>query len=338
MLSEKHPTLIIAEAGVNHNGDMDLAFKLIDIAVDAGVDVVKFQTFQSELLVTENAKKAEYQINSNLTHESQFEMLKKLEISKEDHLKLIEHCNRSSIEFLSTAFDLESLEFLKTLNLQRIKIPSGEITNLPYLEQVAKIGLPTILSTGMAKLGEIEAAVDILISNGMERKSLTILHCNTEYPTPFQDVNLRAMVSIAQSFGVDVGYSDHTDGIEVAIAAVSLGAKVIEKHFTIDKNLPGPDHKASLDPVELKKMVRSIRNIEQALGNGIKEPSESEKKNISVARKSLVAAKTIEEGEIFSKTNLTSKRPGFGISPMFYYELLGKVSKRKFLKDELIEL
>ncbi|TGL99204.1 N-acetylneuraminate synthase [Leptospira jelokensis] len=338
MLTENDSTLIIAEAGVNHNGDLDLAYRLIDIAVEAGVDVVKFQTFRSELLVTENAKKAEYQINSNANQESQYEMLRKLEISKEDHFRLIEHCKKAGIEFLSTAFDLESLEFLKSLNLKRVKIPSGEITNLPYLEQVAKIGLPIILSTGMAKLGEIEAAVHALIENGARRNLLTVLHCNTEYPTPFQDVNLRAMVSIAHSFGVEIGYSDHTDGIEVAIAAVSLGAKVIEKHFTIDKSLPGPDHKASLDPVELKKMVRAIRNIEQALGNGIKEPSESEKKNVSVTRKSLVAATPIEAGETFTKSNLTAKRPGFGISPMLYYDVLGKVSKRKFQKDELIEL
>lgn len=331
-------TLIIAEAGVNHNGDLDLAHKLIDIAFESGVDVVKFQTFQSELLVTETAKKAEYQTSSSLENESQYEMLKKLEISKEDHVELIAHCQRVGIEFLSTAFDMESLEFLKSLNLKRVKIPSGEITNLPYLEEIAKFGLPVILSTGMAKLGEIEDAVNVLLTNGLDRRDLTILHCNTEYPTPFIDVNLRAMVSISASFGIDAGYSDHTEGIEVAVAAVSLGAKVIEKHFTLDKNLPGPDHKASLDPVELKKMVSSIRNIEQALGNGIKEPSPSEKKNISVARKSLVAAKIIEEGEVFSHLNLTVKRPGIGISPMLYYNVIGKISKRKFSKDELIEL
>lgn len=331
-------TLIIAEAGVNHNGDLELAHRLIDIAVDSGVDIVKFQTFSSELLVTETAKKADYQLNSNKQNESQFEMLKKLEISKEDHFKLIEHCNKSGIEFLTTAFDMESLYFLKSLNLKRVKIPSGEITNLPYLEELGSMGLPVILSTGMAKLGEIETAVEVLMRSGLDRKNLTILHCNTEYPTPFDDVNLRAMISISNAFGVDVGYSDHTDGIEVAIAAVSLGAKVIEKHFTIDKNLPGPDHKASLAPEELKQMVRSIRNIEKALGNGIKEPTASEKKNISIARKSLVATKTIESGEVFSNLNLGVKRPGLGLSPMLYYDVLGKVSKRKFEKDELIEL
>lgn len=334
----KNQTLIIAEAGVNHNGDLRLAHELIDIACEAGVDIVKFQTFTASALVTESAKKAEYQTASTDPEESQYSMLKKLELSPQAHKELIDHCKFKNIEFLSTAFDLESLEFLTTLNLNRFKIPSGEITNLPYLEAIGKLGKPVILSTGMAKLAEIEEAILVLENNGLEREFLTVLHCNTEYPTPFSDVNLLAMQSIKNAFKVSVGYSDHTSGIDISLAAVALGATVIEKHFTIDKNLPGPDHKASLDPAELKKLVIGIRNIEQSLGDGIKRPTFSESKNIAIARKSIIANCSIKEGDIFSKENLTTKRPGTGISPMRLNEIIGKKAKRDFQKDELIEL
>ncbi|TGM80983.1 N-acetylneuraminate synthase [Leptospira bouyouniensis] len=331
-------TLIIAEAGVNHNGDLKLAHQLIDVAFEAGVDIVKFQTFQAEALVTESAKKAEYQAASTDPEESQYSMLKKLEISPAAHIELIEHCHDRNIEFLSTAFDLKSLDFLATLDLKRFKIPSGEITNLPYLESIGKLGKPVILSTGMANLGEIEEAILVLERSGLSREQLTVLHCTTEYPTPFSDVNLCAMQSIKNAFGVSVGYSDHTQGIEISLAAVALGATIIEKHFTLDKNLPGPDHKASLDPKELKELVTGIRNIEIALGDGIKRPTPSEFKNIPIARKSIIATRFIEKGEVFSKDNLTTKRPGSGISPMRLNELIGKKANRDFQKDELIEL
>ncbi|TGL10773.1 N-acetylneuraminate synthase [Leptospira meyeri] len=334
----RNKTLIIAEAGVNHNGDLELAHELIDIACEAGVDVVKFQTFTAESLVTESAKKAEYQSASTDPKESQYSMLKKLELSSSAHWELIDHCRSKGIEFLSTAFDLESLDFLTKLDLKRYKIPSGEITNLPYLDEIGRLGKPVILSTGMARLGEIEEAIQILERNGLSRDLLTVLHCNTEYPTPISDVNLLAMLSLKATFGVSVGYSDHTSGIDIALAAVALGAEVIEKHFTIDKNLPGPDHKASLNPLELKMMVRGIRNIEQALGDGVKRPSPSEVKNIPIARKSIVAKSPIKHGEFFSTLNLTTKRPGNGISPMRIEEVIGKKAKRDFQKDELIEL
>ncbi|PJZ86314.1 N-acetylneuraminate synthase [Leptospira harrisiae] len=331
-------TLVIAEAGVNHNGDLKLAHKLIDIASEAGVDVVKFQTFTAASLVTESAVKADYQSASTDPNESQFSMLKKLEISPSSHWELIEHCRAKDIEFLSTAFDLESLDFLSQLDLKRYKIPSGEITNLPYLEAIGRLGKPIILSTGMSTLGEIEDAIRTIERSGLSRNLLTVLHCNTEYPTPVTDVNLLAMSSLKAAFGVSVGYSDHTSGIEIALAAVALGATVIEKHFTIDKNLPGPDHKASLDPRELKIMVDGIRNIEQALGDGVKRPTVSEIKNIPIARKSIVAKSPIKLGEFLSKSNLTTKRPGTGISPMRLEEVIGRKAKRDFQKDELIEI
>ncbi|EQA53835.1 N-acetylneuraminate synthase [Leptospira kmetyi] len=331
-------TLIIAEAGVNHNGDMDLALKLIDAASEAGADIVKFQTFEAERLATRSAKKADYQTATTGSEESQFEMLKKLELSKKDHEILIRRCKEKKIEFLSTAFDPQSLIFLEGLNLSRYKIPSGEITNLPYVRKIGTLGKPVILSSGMSTLGEIESAISVLEKAGTKRENITVLHCNTEYPTPFSDVNLLAMRSIAESFKVQVGYSDHTAGIEVSIAAVALGASVIEKHFTLDRSLPGPDHKASLEPEELKTMIRSIRNIEQSLGDGIKRPSQSEAKNISIARKSLVAANPIRSGEIFSYENLTAKRPGNGISPMRLDEIVGLKAKRDFSEDELIDL
>ncbi|EMO27137.1 N-acetylneuraminate synthase [Leptospira interrogans serovar Bataviae str. HAI135] len=332
-------TLIIAEAGVNHNGDLELARKLIDVAANAGADIVKFQTFKSERLVTKSAKKADYQnTTTDNAAESQYEMLKKLELSKENHEKLIQHCKQTGIEFLSTAFDLQSLAFLEQLNLSRYKIPSGEITNLPYLQKIGSSGKPIILSTGMSTLSEIESALLVLETTGAKRDEITVLHCNTEYPTPYSDVNLSAMKSIADAFKIKVGYSDHTSGIEVSVAAVALGASVIEKHFTLDRSLPGPDHKASLEPNELKGMVRSIRNVELSLGDGIKKPSSSEFKNISIARKSIVAASSIKAGEIFTRENLTTKRPGDGISPMRLNEVIGLKAKRDFFEDELIDL
>ncbi len=331
-------TLIIAEAGVNHNGDISLARQLIDVAADAGADFVKFQTFTADKLVTKNAKKAEYQNQTTDDIESQYTMLKKLELNRDTHEALIKHCKSREIQFLSTAFDTESVDLLLELGLDRFKIPSGEITNLPYLRHIGQYKKPVILSTGMANQDEIEAALNTLEQEGTSRSRITVLHCNTEYPTPMIDVNLRAMLSIRDTFGVKVGYSDHTIGIEVAIAAVALGATVIEKHFTLDRNLSGPDHHASLGPEELKEMVVAIRNIEKAMGDGIKRPSSSEAKNIPIARKSLVAAKAIRQGDIFCTTNLTAKRPGTGLSPMRWDEVLGCKAPRDFKTDELIEL
>jgi len=330
--------LIIAEAGVNHNGDVELAKRLIDVAADAGADLVKFQTFSAERLATQGAPKADYQKQTTDQAESQFAMLKQLELSTEMHGVLIAHCQQRKIGFFSTGFDIQSLDYLASLGAERFKIPSGEITNLPYLRHVGGFGKPVILSTGMANLGEIEAALEVLEAAGTPRTQITVLHCNTEYPTPMQDVNLRAMCSIRDAFGVAVGYSDHTAGIEVPIAAVALGATVIEKHLTLDRNLLGPDHKASLEPDEFAAMVRAIRNIEQAMGHGIKRPSPSEAKNKPIARKSLVAARPIHAGESFTPDNVTSKRPGTGISPMRWDEVMGRVAVRDFMADELITL
>lgn len=317
---------IIAEAGVNHNGDIQIAQKLIEVAAQAGVDIVKFQTFQADKLVSKSAKKADYQIvnTSDSQENTQLQMLKKLELSKESHYKLIEYCQKQNIQFLSTGFDLESLDFLQDINIPLFKIPSGEITNLPYLKKIASFGKEVILSTGMANLGEIEQALNVLTKYGIQLSDITVLHCNTEYPTPMQDVNLRAMQSIQQAFGVKIGYSDHTMGIEIAIAAVALGATVIEKHFTLDKNADGPDHKASLELDELKQMVTSIRNIEQALGNGIKKPSDSERKNIEIARKSIHLAKNLPAGHILTEQDFIMKRPANGISPMLLEQLIGR--------------
>lgn len=331
-------TLIIAEAGVNHNGDIELAKRLIDSAADAGADLVKFQTFNADRLVTRSASKANYQNETTDQAESQYTMLKQLELSSEMHETLIAHCDSRNIGFFSTAFDIESLNYLASVGVERFKIPSGEITNWPYLRHVGAFRMPLILSTGMATLGEIEAALDVLEGAGTPRSQITVLHCNTEYPTPIYDVNLRAMSSIRDAFGVAVGYSDHTSGIEVPIAAVALGATVIEKHLTLDRNLPGPDHKASLEPAEFGAMVRSIRNIEQAMGDGIKRPSLSEIKNKPIARKSLVAAKPIRVGERYTAENLTVKRPGTGISPIRWDEVVGRVASRDFAVDELITL
>lgn len=331
--------LIIAEAGVNHNGSINTAKKLIDAASDTGVDYVKFQTFKADKLVTKSASRANYQDSNTGDKDSQYEMLKKLEISEEMHQDLIHYCESKNIKFLSTAFDLESLTFLKTLGLKLAKIPSGEITNLPYLRAMANLFPEVILSTGMANMDEIKAAFRVLIENGTKQENIIILHCNTEYPTPMEDVNLIAMLDIQKQLNTKIGYSDHTLGIEVPIAAVALGAKVIEKHFTLDRNLPGPDHKASLEPGELKAMVSAIRNIEKAIsGSGRKEPSPSESKNRSIARKSIVASRPIKKGEIFSEDNLSIKRPGTGISPMKWDEILGKAAVRNFEEDEIIEI
>lgn len=332
--------IIIAEAGVNHNGDIELAKKLIDVAVDAEVDFVKFQTFKSESLVSKFAQKAAYQIeNTQDAVESQLQMLKKLELSNSQHFELVQYCNNKNISFFSTAFDLESLSFLKELGLNIVKIPSGEITNLPYLRKAATLFKEVIISTGMSSMVEIEEALDIFLQAGTLINDITILHCNSEYPTPMSDVNLNAMLAIQKMFGVKVGYSDHTMGIEVPIAAVALGATMIEKHFTLDRSLPGPDQLASLEPSELKNMVHSIRNIEKAIrGTGIKEPSESEIKNISIARKSLVAKTSIKKGDRFTEFNITTKRPGMGVSPMKWDEVIGKMACQDYDEDDLIRL
>ena len=331
-------TLIIAEAGINHNGSLETAKQLVDVASEAGADMVKFQTFSADRLVTISANKAEYQNQTTDASESQHAMIRKLELSREMHEDIIAYCKQSNIEFISTGFDTQSIDILIDFGIEQFKIPSGEITNLPYLRHIGKFGKPVILSTGMAILGEIEAALDVLETSGTQRKNITILHCNTEYPTPMEDVNLLAMLSIGEAFGMKVGYSDHTLGIEVPIAAVALGATVIEKHFTLDRSLPGPDHQASLEPDELKAMVQAIRNIEKALGDGIKRPSPSELKNKPIARKSLVAAIAIRAGESFTDTNMAVKRPGTGISPMRFDEVIGRFARRDFETDELIEL
>ncbi|RAZ44673.1 N-acetylneuraminate synthase [Campylobacter hyointestinalis] len=327
---------IIAEAGVNHNGSLELAKKLIDEAVVAGADAVKFQTFKAELCISKNADKAEYQKQTTDKNESQFDMIKKLELNEYAHTELIKYCKIKNIMFLSTPFDLQSVDLLNGFGLEIFKIPSGEITNLPYLRKIASLNKKVILSTGMANLGEIEAALEILTKNGTAKENITVLHANTEYPTPFRDVNLKAMLTIRGAFGVKVGYSDHTPGIEVPIAAVALGATVIEKHFTLDKTMPGPDHKASLEPSELQSMVKAIRNIEIALGDGIKKASSSESKNKPIARKSIVAKCDIKKGDLFSESNLTIKRPGSGISPMRWDEVIGLRATRDYKEDELI--
>jgi len=327
----KNSVLIIAEAGVNHNGSLNTAKKLIDAAKDAGADYVKFQTFKAANLVTKAAKKAEYQIanTSDSGEDNQFQMLKALELSLEDHHELIKYCKEKEIKFLSTAFDLESIDLLSDLNIDLFKIPSGEITNLPYLKKIGKSGKKVILSTGMCTLEDIESAIAVLVAQGINKSELVVLHCNTEYPTPYEDVNLRAMKSIESQLGVFIGYSDHTSGIEVPIAAVALGAIVIEKHFTLDRNMPGPDHKASLEPGELKQMVSAIRNVEVCLGSGIKQPSPSELKNMAIARKSIHLARGMKKGELILEEDLVMKRPGDGISPMKMEKVVG----RKLLID-----
>ena len=356
-MAQQH-TYIIAEAGVNHNGSVDMARELVDVAASAGADAVKFQTFRAERLVGKTAQKAEYQKQTTGSEESQFAMIKKLELDLETHRVLQQHCRERGIEFLSTPFDMESVDLLAGLGVSRMKVPSGEITNALLMLKIAGAGLPVILSTGMSTLGEVEQALAVLAfgfagtgqpspaafagayvsDEGQEalRKHVTLLHCTTEYPAPFADVNLRAMDTLHTAFGLPVGYSDHTEGIAVPIAAVALGAQVVEKHFTLDRTLPGPDHKASLEPAELAAMVRSIREVEQSLGSPLKAPAASELKNMSIARRSLVAACPIAEGEVFTEDNLVVKRPGNGMSPMLYWQVLGTTAQRSYAEDELI--
>lgn len=327
---------VIAEAGVNHNGSLVLAKQMVDKAKEAGVDCIKFQTFISKNIVSKSADKAEYQKQQTNSSESQLEMLQKLELSFDDFRELKEYCRIKKIEFLSTAFDFDSIDFLKSLDMNIWKIPSGEITNLPYLIKIGNLNKQVILSTGMSTMEDIKAALTALRKNGSGE--ITVLHCTTEYPTPYEDVNLNAMNTIKKEFNVSVGYSDHTRGIEIPIAAVAMGAKVIEKHFTLDRNMEGPDHKASLEPDELKAMVSAIRNVESAIGSGDKIPAKSEKKNMAIARKSIIASCSIKKGEVFTEKNITVKRPGTGISPMRWFEVLGKVAKRDYKEDELIEI
>ncbi len=333
-----HKTIIIAEAGVNHNGSIENAKNLVDVAEQAGADYVKFQTFKAENIVTVNADKANYQKSLTGIEESQFEMIKKLELDKDAHIKVMKHCEGKNVKFLSTPFDNDSIQMLLNLKIPFFKIPSGEITNLPFLECIGSHGLPIVMSSGMSSLKEVSDAVQVLTSAGAEKDSITILHCNTEYPTPMRDVNLNAMLTIKNELNVKVGYSDHTLGIEIPIAAVAMGASIIEKHFTLDKNLPGPDHAASLEPDELKAMVKGIRNIEIAFGDGKKKPSLSEKKNLPIVRKSIVAKTKIKKGDIFTEGNMSTKRPGTGISPMNWYELINKKSKKSFNPDDLIDI
>ena len=338
-----HRALIIAEAGVNHDGNIEQAIQLIDVAADAGADLVKFQTFDAKALATANAELAAYQENApdlaDASHDAgQLAMLKRLQLSEEDHLTLIAHCEARGIGFFSTAFDLKSLDFLARLGAERFKVPSGEITNLPYLRRIASFQKDVIMSTGMAELSEIGEAIGCLEAAGLPKDKITLLHCTTEYPAPIEEVNLRAMRAMGNMFGLPVGYSDHTDGIDVAIAAVAMGASVIEKHFTLDKNLPGPDHSASLEPEALKAMVGGIRRIECALGSAQKQRTASERKNVQLVRKSIVAARAISADEIFSEENLTVKRPATGLSPMLWDGVIGQRASRSFMPDEVIEL
>jgi N,N'-diacetyllegionaminate synthase len=327
---------IIAEAGVNHNGSIELAKKLIDVASESGADAVKFQTFKAEKLVSKNAQKADYQKQTTNNSESQFDMIKKLELDLDTHKELMAYCKTKNIMFLSTPFDHDSIELLSDLGLEIFKIPSGEITNLPYLRYIGNLNKKVILSTGMADIGEIEDALDILINSGAKKENIIVLHANTMYPTPMEDVNLKAMVTIGSTFDIKYGYSDHTLGIEVDIAAVAMGACCIEKHFTLDRNMEGPDHKASLEPDELKAMVKAIRNIELALGSSIKKPSKSEMPNMQIARKSIVAKMDIKKGDKLSEENITIKRPGNGINPMRWDEIVGTIATKDYKEDELI--
>jgi N,N'-diacetyllegionaminate synthase len=330
--------IIIAEAGQNHNGQLKMAYKLVDVAKKCGADFIKFQTSIPKMHISKFAKKANYQINNMKKNESQLQMLQKLSLTFSDFKKIKKYCEIKKIEFLSTPFDLKSIDFLRSLKMKYFKIPSGEITNLPYLVKVGKLKKKIILSTGMTNLREIGEALRILTFYGTKKKDITILQCNTEYPTPFKDANIRAMLTIKKKFKVEVGYSDHTEGIEVSLAAAALGAKVLEKHITLDKNLSGPDHKASVNPKELKKMVEGVRKITLALGNGVKRVSASERKNIKIARTSIVASRVIKKGEKFTSNNLAIKRPGNGISPMKIFKIIGKIAKKKFLEDELVKL
>lgn len=330
--------IIIAEAGVNHNGDYEMAKRMVVAAKNAGADYIKFQTAIPKEVISKFAVMADYQKNNVGKEESQLEMCEKIHLPLSAYKSLKEYCDEVGIKFMSTPFDLVSIDTLAELDMDYMKIPSGEITNLPYLRKIAKLGIPVIMSTGMCEPDEIELALNVLTDNGLKKGDIILLHCNTEYPTPMCDVNLKAMLEMRDRFGVRVGYSDHTKGIEVSVAAVALGAEVIEKHFTLDKTLPGPDHVASLEPSELKAMVDAIRNVEMALGNGHKHVTDSERKNISIARKSIVAAHDIKAGDLFTEDNITVKRPGDGISPMMWDEVIGKCAKRDFQEDELIEL
>ena len=327
---------IVAEAGVNHNGSIDLAFQLVDIASDAGADAIKFQTFKANRLLTNKAKKAEYQLKNTSRSETQFEMIKRLELDEKSHFDLINYCKKKKIMFLSTPFDLESIDFLNSINMKFFKIPSGEITNLPYLIHIGSLGKKIILSTGMSNLAEVRDALTTLEQAGTPKEKITLLHATTEYPCPFEEVNLLAMLTMKKEFDISVGYSDHTTGVEVAIAAAALGASVIEKHFTIDRKMEGPDHMASLEPQELKYMIACIRNISSSLGDGVKKPSNSELKNMSIARKSIVAASSIKIGEVFNEKNLTVKRPALGLSPMRWNELIGKIAQKDYKTDDFI--
>jgi len=329
---------IIAEAGVNHNGSIELAKCLVDSAAEAGADTVKFQTFRAEKMTSKFAPKAAYQEETTSGSESQLDMLKKLELDSNAHVEIIEYCRKKSIMFLSAPFDIESVDLLDKLGLEMFKIPSGGVTDLPYLERIGSLGKKVIMSTGMADLKEIEEALDVLTRSGTSKEDITILHCNTEYPTPVEDTNLAAMLTMKKVFKANVGYSDHTTGTEVPIAAVALGASMIEKHFTLDKGMEGPDHRMSLEPHEFKSMVEAIRNIEKALGDGRKKPSKSEAGNRRIVRKSIVAGRDIKKGEIFTEENITAKRPGSGISPMRWHDVIGKVAKRDFRKDEVLTL
>ncbi len=335
---KKSHTIVIAEAGVNHNGSISTAKKMIDVAKEAGADYVKFQTFTANSLVTKAAQKAPYQITKKEKNESQFEMLKRLELDEDSHFELFEYCDKKNIKFLSTAFDLNSIDLLEKLKLEVFKIPSGEITNLPYLRKIGALNKPVIMSTGMSTLDEVSDAINVLVEAGLNKNDLTILHCNTNYPASAEEVNLQAMITIKNEFDIKVGYSDHTLGIEIAIAAVALGASVIEKHFTLDRSLSGPDHIASLDPIELKSMISAIRKIEKSKGNGIKTPTQTELKNILSVRKSIVAKKQIFKGDILSVENLDIKRPGNGLSPMLWDSVIGTKAKNNFNKDDLVNI
>lgn len=334
--TNKHLTYIIAEAGVNHNGSLRLAKKLVDKAVWAGADCIKFQTFNSDKLVVKNAPKANYQKKTTSNTENQLDMLKKLELTSKQFINLKDYCQKKGIAFLSTPFDLESINFLASIGIKTWKIPSGEITNYPYLRAIGKRKETVIMSTGMSTIAEVRNAVAVLRKFGT--KKITLLHCTTEYPAPYDSINLQAMYTLKKEFGCDVGYSDHTNGIEIPIAAVVMGATIIEKHFTLDHNMEGPDHKASLEPEELRNMIRAIRNVERAFGNGKKVPSKAEKRNIPIVRKSIVAASYIKKGEVFSDINLTTKRPGKGTSPMLWERVVGTIAKRDYNEDELIEV
>ncbi len=331
-------TIIIAEAGVNHNGSMELARKMVDSAKSFGVDYIKFQTANPDLLMPKFAVMADYQKKNTGKEESQLDMLKKIMLRTEDFPALKKYCEGVGIRFISTPFDLESIDVLAPLGMDFMKVPSGEITNLPYLRKIASLKMPIVMSTGMSTLGDVEAALDVLYKGGLPVDDITLLHCNTEYPTPYTDVNLRAMLTLRQCFGTKIGYSDHTKGIEVAVAAVAMGASVIEKHFTLDRTLPGPDHAASLEPDEMRQLVSSIRNVEQAMGTGVKKVTDSERKNMDIARKSIVARRDIKKGERFTEENLAVKRPGDGISPMLWDSIIGTEAVRDFAVDELIEL